>query len=309
MAAPVAIRSNYSHLYGASALPVLEELFAFEMAQHPSRREMLFKVVPHDRDIWQSSEMHDMDLFNEVSEGSEYSFKRPKQGASKTLSMVKFGLGFSISEEAVEDGKFDLIADMTKKLAKSARESQEIQAMSIFNNGFSSETTADGVSVFNAAHPLPSGGSFRNQLAVAADLSVTALDTALSDFETQFVGDSGIIYNQKPRILLVHPSQKRYAMELVGSDLKADTADNNMNSFKQDGLMVVSSPHLTDTDAWFLVGEKSETGLRIVSRSPIETKAAGPDVGFSTDSILYKARYREKIGVTHAYSLFGSPGA
>jgi Mu-like prophage major head subunit gpT len=309
MAAPVAIRGNYSHLYGSSALPVLEELFAFEMAQHPSKREMLFKVVPHDRDIWQSSEMHDMDLFSEVGEGSEYSFKRPKQGASKTLSMVKFGLGFSISEEAVEDGKFDLIADMTKKLAKSARESQEIQAMSIFNNGFSTELTADGVSVFNAAHPLPSGGSFRNTLAAAADLSVTALDTALSDFETQFVGDSGIIYNQKPRILLVHPSQKRYAMELVGSELKADTPNNNMNSFKGDGLQVVSSPHLTDTDAWFLIGDKSETGLRIVSRSPIETKAAGPDVGFSTDSILYKARYREKIGVTHPYAIFGSPGA
>lgn len=309
MISPVAVRGNYSHLFGASMLPVLEELFRFEMEQHPSRREMLFKVVPHDRDIWQSSELHDMDLFAQVDEGSEYSFKRPKQGASKTLSVVKFGLGFSISEEMVEDGKFDLIADMIRKLAKSARESQEIQAMSIFNNGFSSETTADGVAVFSASHTLPSGGTYRNRLSVNSDLSVTALDTALSDFETQFVGDSGIIYNKRPKVLLVHPSQKRYAMELVGSDLKADTADNNMNSFKQDGLQVISSPHLTDTDAWFLLDSPAETGLRIISRSPIQTKAAGSDVGFTTDSILYKSRYREKIGVTHGYGIFGSPGA
>lgn len=309
MAAPVALRAQYSHLFGSSMLPVLEELFQFEMAQHPSRREQLFKVVQHDRDIWQSSELHDLDLFAEVAEGAEYSFKRPKQGAAKTLSVVKFGLGFSISEEMVDDAKFDPIADMVRKLAKSAKESQEIQAMAVFNNGFSSELTADGVSVFNAAHPLPSGLTWRNQLAVAADLSVTALDTALADFETQQIGDSGIIYNKKPRVLLVHPTLKRYAMELVGSELKADTANNNLNSFRPDGLMVMSSPHLTDADAWFLLDAPAETGLRIISRNPIETKAGGADVGFVSDSILYKARYREKIGVTHAYGVFGSPGA
>lgn len=309
MSAPVAIRSQFNDLYGVTMLPVLEELFRVEMSMHPSRREQLFKIVQHDRDIWQASEIQDMDLYSDVAEGSDYSFKRPKQGSSKTLSISKFGLGFSISEEMVEDGKFDMIADMTRKLARSGRESQEIQAMNIFNNGFSSELSSDGVSIFNTAHPLPSGGTFRNRLSVDADLSTTSLDTMLSDFETQFVGDSGIIYNIMPKQLVVHPSQKRYAHELLGSYLKADTADHNLNPFLDDNLQLISSPHLTDTDAWFITGAPVDTGLRIISRTPLETKAAGPDVGFSNDSILYKARYREKIGCTHAYGVFGSPGA
>lgn len=309
MAAPVAIRANYSHLFGPSMLPVLEELFRFELEQHPMRRDAIFKKVAHDRDIWQASELHDLPLFSEVAEGAEYSFQRPKQGVSKTLQMVKFGLGFSVSEEMVDDAKFDMIADMVKKLAKSARESQEIQAMAVFNNGFGSELAADGLSVFNTAHTLPSGGTYRNRLAVNADLSQTALDTALADFETQFVGDSGIIYNVRPKILLVHPSQKRYAKELIGSEGKPDTADNNLNAFREDGLVVISSPHLTDSDAWFLLADAPETGLRIIERKAIETKAAMGDAGFATDSILYKARYREKIGVTHAQGIMGSPGA
>ena len=309
MANAVAVRNQYTHLFGSAMLPVLEELFRAEMEMHPSRREALFKKVAHDRDIWQASELHDLSLFSEVPENTEYSFVRPKQGASRTLSVVKYGLGFSISEEAVDDGKFDLIADMTRKLARSAKESQEVQAMSIFNNGFSTEVGSDGLAIFHASHTLPSGGTFRNKLSSNSDLSSTALDTALSDFEQVFVGDSGIIYNMRPQILLVHPNSKRYAMELVGSDLKADTADNNMNSFKGDGLQVMSSPHLTDTDAWFLVGNPAETGLRIISRSPIETRAAGPDDGFSADSIRYKSRYREKIGVTHPYGILGTPGA
>lgn len=308
MPAPVAIRSQYTDLYGSSMLPVLEELFRLELERHPSKREVLFKTVPTDRDIWQYSELHDMELFSEIAEGAEYSFKRPKQGSNKTFNVVKFGLGFSISEETVDDGKFDLIADMIRKLGRSARESQEIQAISIFNNGFSTETTADGQPLFDQAHTFPSGGTYRNELAVASDLSTTSLDTALSDYETEFVGDSGIIYSLRPNWLFVHPSLKRAAMEIVESELKANTADNNINPFRNDNLAVISSPHLTDTDAWFLVGPTDENGLRIVSRTPIETKAAGPDVGFTTDSILYKSRYREKIGAVYGYGAFGSPG-
>ncbi len=299
-------------------LPVLEEVFRFELMQHPSRREMLFQKKATQRDIWQATAMHDLPLLPQVSEGQEYSFEASKQGANKTLKPVKYGLGISISEEAAEDGKFDEIGDLVRKLAKSARESQEIQAMNIFNNGFSSELTSDGVSLFNSAHTQPSGATIRNVLSSPADLSDTSLETMLIDFETQFVGDSGIIYRLAPRNLVVHPSNKRLAMELIGSELRARTETNsttgitnvnNMNSLALDGLRVVSSPHLTDTDAWFLTAEPEYTGLRIVSRKDIETKAAGADVGFTTDSILYKCRYREKIGATEPYGVFGTAGA
>jgi hypothetical protein len=98
-------------------------------------------------------------------------------------------------------------------------------------------------------------------------------------------------------------------MELIGSDLKADTADNNMNSLKGEGLTVISSPHLTDADSWFLMAAPSDTGLTIIERKPIETKAAGADVGFSSDTIAYKCRYREALGASHAYGVWGSQGA
>ncbi len=316
---PKFLRDNFGDLFGATMLPVLEEVFRFELMQHPSRREMLFQKKATQRDIWQATAMHDLPLLPQVSEGQEYSFEASKQGAHKTLKPVKYGLGISISEEAAEDGKFDEIGDLVRKLAKSARESQEIQAMNIFNNGFSSETTSDGVSVFNAAHTQPSGATISNVLASPADLSDSSLETMLIDFETNFVGDSGIIYRLMPRNLVVHPSNKRLAMELIGSDLRAKTVEalsgdgitnvNNMNSLALDGLRVVSSPHLTDPDAWFLTAEPEYTGLRIISRKDIETKAAGADVGFTTDSILYKCRYREKIGVTEPYGVFGTAGA
>src|ERR1019366_5485029 len=166
--------------------------------------------------------------------------------------------------------------------------------------------TADGVSIFNVAHPLPSGGSCRNRLLTDADLSPTMLDEVLSDFETQFVGDSGIIYMPKPKYLLVHPDKKRYASEIVGSDLRADTANNNLNSIKGDGLVVVSSPHLTDPSATYLLADSSDTGARIIARQGLMTSNKEE---FDTDTFKYKASYREDIGFTVGYGSFGTAGA
>jgi hypothetical protein len=311
MAVPQALRANFGDLFGSAMLPVLEELFRSEYEQHPMRRESIFKVVPTDRDIWQYTELHDMPMFASVSEGADYSFSVPKQGYDKTLSVVKYGLGFSISEEAVEDGKFDMIADAIRKMGKSARESQEQAAMDIFNNGFSSETTADGVALFSASHTTPTGSiTIRNLLTVAADLTHTSLSTAIADFEKVFRGDSGIYNRIMPKNLICASDERLNAKTILGSDLKSGTTNNDKNVLKDEGLGLISSPHLTDLDAWFLAAAPAETGLRIVSRKPLETKAASPDsVGFLNDAIYYKARYREKIGAVHANGVFGTPGA
>lgn len=309
MSAPQFVRGNYSDLFSSSQLPVLEALFRWELSQYDSKREKLFNTRKTDRDIYQTSELADLPLFSSIPEGTDYTYSTVRQGASKTITVTKYGMGFSISEEAVDDGKFDHIADMVKKLAKSGRESQEVAAMNILNNAFGSSTVADGLALCHTAHTLPSGSTFRNRMSTDADLSESALQTCLTDFETQFVGDTGIIYSIKPKYLIVAPANKRYAMELLGSSGKPDTTDNNINSLKSDGLEVVCSPHLTDTDAFFLSAEKSQTGLDIISRKPIETKAAGPDSGFDNDSIKYKSRYREKVDCVHAYGFYGSSGA
>jgi len=306
MASPLIVRSNYGDLFTSSMLPVLEEMFTHNLALHPSIREMFCNVKRTQRDIWQASEMGDFQNFVETPEGIDYTLVRQRAGANKTLVPKKYGLGFSISEEIVEDGKFDFIADAVKKLAESAIDSREQSAIDLINNAYSSVTSWDGQTLFASAHTLPSGLTFRNQLASASDLSQSALDTMISDFETQFIRDSGKLAMIKPKYLLVHPSQRRYAKELVGSDLKADTADNNMNSIRDEGLVVISSARLADPDSWQLLSAPIDNGLQIIERKGIETKAAGPDLGFMNDSIVYKSRYREIVGVTHPYGVFGS---
>jgi hypothetical protein len=307
---PAFVKQNFGDLYGSSQLPVLEYIFRHELPMHEGIRSQMANVKSTQKDIAQVTSTHDIDLFQEVSEGEEYSFVTSKQGASKTFTILKYGLGISISEEAIADGKFDELAILIKKLARSAQESREIAFVNLINNGFSSETTADGVAAFSASHTLPSGGTYSNVLSVASDLSESSLQTARYLFNTAFVGDTGIIAKLKPKKLLVHPANEAYAEELVGSQLKPDSNDNNLNSLLRHKIEVVSSPHLTDEDAWYLFADKSDTSLQIWEREGIVTKAGGPAVGFMNDSVLYKSRYREALGWgEHAYGVIATPGA
>jgi hypothetical protein len=310
MAAPSALRANYADLIGSASLPVLEELFDSSYKQYEMKRDILFKKESTDTSIWQYSEVHDMPLFSSVAEGADYTFDRPQQGYDKTVTMVKYGLGFSISEECVDDGKFNFIADAMKKMGKSARESQEQAAMNILNNGFSSTTTADGVALFSASHTTPSGDiTIRNKLSSDSDLSESSLRTAVADFRKAFRGDSGIYNEIRAKYLVVPEELRLEAIALVGSELKPGGTNNDINVLKGEGLVVVSSPLLTDADAWFLCADSSENGLRFIERKPLETKAAGADVGFLNDAIYYKARYRQELAAVHPNGIFGTPGA
>jgi phage major head subunit gpT-like protein len=314
MAAPQALRSGYADLVGSAMLPVLKETFLLEYNTKQYKREMIGKLVTTDTNIYQTSGIGDMPLFSSVAEGADYVAYKTAQQYNKTVSVSKYGMAANFSEELIEDSKFAHIADTLKKMAKSARESQEVSFFNLFNNGFATAGTptlvADGLSLFNAAHTWSgSAVTVRNQLAVASDLSVSSLKTAIKDFRTQFKGDSGIIYDIKPKYLLVPEDTRLDAMEIVGSDQLAFSSDNNMNSLKNEGITVIASPYITDNNSFYLVADNSENGLRIITRKGIETKAAGGDVGFVNDSIWFKARYREAVAAEHPMGVFGSPGS
>ena len=307
MVTPVMLRGNYSALFGTTALPALESIFRTSLRMIPMQRNKLFSVTSTDRDIVQATEMGDLPGMIQIPEGTDYTFVAPRPGWNKTYIPQKFGLGFSISREMVDDAKWGVIGQMVGDLARSAAYSQEQAAMDIFNNGFTTVNTGGaGLSLFSSAQTLPSGLTFRNRPTVDVDLSQSSLDAALTDFSTQQVTDSGKILATRARILIVHPSQERYARELVGSTLKPDTNDNNLNAFLDDNLTVVTSALLTDPDAWFLSAAPGETGLQIIRRQGIRTES---DESFVNDALLYKVSYREAIGFAHGYGVYGSPGA
>lgn len=307
--APVAVRNQYGALFGEQALPVLEELFMESYEEQPMVRERIFDVRSTQNDIWQSQDIDDLPLMSQIPEGSEYTYSKPNQGGTKTFKPLKYGGGFAISRELMEDAKFSVMAEWARKLGKSARASQEIMAMNVLNNGFTSELAQDGLSLFNASHVI-AGTTFSNVITGNPDLSPSSLEAAIAQFKRAFINGMGAINSIKPTKLVVAPENYLYALEITESVNRADTADNNINSIRMaNPLEVISSPYLTDPDAWFLSADPSETGLKLVTRQGIRTEVSTKEVGFHTDSIFYKMSYREAVGVSRAQGILGSSGA
>lgn len=310
MASASSNRSQYPNLFGPTQLAALE-LLVLDHGEFPSsKRETLFRQAKAEGDIWRSQEILDLPLATLIPEGSAFSSNRPAQGFQKTFQPYKKGGMVSLTKEMIQDSKFDSMSAWAKKLGESIAQTREIDAMNVYNNGFTTEVAQDGLSLINAAHVV-GALTFSNLIAGNPDLSEVSLQQALSQFETAFIRSNGTFINLAPRYLVCAPANKRYAMELVGSEGKADTADNNMNSIRPDGLQVVVSPYLTDPDAWFLQAAPEQTGLFIVERMGVETASSGYDegVGFTTDSALIKASFREDIGVTNPYGILGSSGS
>lgn len=298
------LEQNFRNYFGTAALPALDQIFFDEYDQAEDVRSKLFQIESTDRELVQTTEMTSLGLFTATAEGEIANQDSFNQGYSKNFSVNKYAKRIGISEEMMDDDRWSLCAKMVKSLARSAKETKNLLAMNILNNAFSAEKSADGVAIISASHPSEVGNQ-SNTLASAADLAVASLKEAETVFRN--MKDSrGKRLLIKPKYLLVSESDRHAAIEIVQSPYKSGSADNNINSIGADGgLTVISSPYLTDTDAWFLLSDPMEHGLKIFERQALSTKTHADD---SAGVLYYIAKFREALGCDKWRGIVGTAG-
>lgn len=246
-------------------------------------------------------------------EGQVYALDIIRPGWTKDFVHVEFGLGFEITETALEDDEFDVLIRSSEMLAWSARYVQEKQAADAFLNlsgPNGAATSPDGVSIFNTAHVLKGGGTARNMLAVDADLSIDSLATALQDIQLQTKMESGqLVAPISDFDMIVPPGNEMLAERLISSSGLPGTAENDINPVrKRKRLNLIVNPLITDTDAWYLVASnKRMHGLTSYVRTP--TKMAPKMQDPFTGNFIYKIRFRQSWGAWMWQGTFGSVGS
>ena len=247
----------------------------------------------------------------EKAEGEVYALDLIRPGWTKDFTHVEFGLGFEVTETAQEDDEYDMLIRSAEMLAYSARYVQEKRAAdAFFNNAFSSETTPDGVSLFNSAHVLKGGGTARNMLATDADLSYDSLADAMRDMQTETKIESGQLVAPITSFdLVVGPALEMDAERIVNSTGLPGTALNDKNAIKsRRSINIIVNPHISDTDAWYLIAaNKRMHGLTSYVRVPVKLapKVADPFTG----NQIIKLRFRQSWGAWMWQGTFGSQGA
>ena len=245
----------------------------------------------------------------EKPEGATFTTDVIKAGYAKEFLHTEFGMMFEVTQTALEDDRFDILSDHAKWFMFSARVVQEKRAAIPFNNGFGSETTPDGVSVFNSAHVLKGGGTARNVLSTAADLSWTSLQQALTDWQRETKFEAGQIMQPVEKLILYVPPELEFtAAKIVNSTLQPGVGDNDLNTIRTlRDITVVKNVYLTDTDAWFLLSANKSHGFCSYTRVPMSMLPAMTDP--RTRNRLYPIRWRQSWGVKWWQQSFGTAGA
>jgi phage major head subunit gpT-like protein len=218
-------------------------------------------------------------------------------------------MGFSLTEEAIEDNLYDsLSARYTKALARSMAYTKQVKAAAVINNGFSATYAGgDGVALFSTAHPLVSGGTNSNTQTTMTDLNETSLEAAVIQI-AGWTDERGLLIAAKPRKLIVPPPLMFVATRLLETELRVGTTDNDINALKNNGSIpegYTVNHFLTDTNGWYLTTDVPN-GMKHFVRTPL---ANSMDGDFDTGNVRYKSRERYSFGWSDPLGMWGSQGA
>jgi len=292
-------------------LPGLNALFGMEYAKYGEEHAEIYETESSDRSFEEETKLSGFSAAPVKNEGAAIEYDNAQEAWTARYTHETVAMGFSITEEAIEDNLYDsLSARYTKALARAMAYTKQVKAAAILNQAFTGSgnpTYGDGKVLCATDHPLVSGGSNSNRPTVAADLNETSLEAAVIQI-AGWTDERGLLIAAKPRKLVIPPNLQFVATRLLDTEGRVGTADNDINAIRNNGSIpegYTVNHYLTDTDAWFLMTDVPN-GLKHFVRTPMSTSM---DADFDTGNSRYKARERYSFGVSDPLGIFGSPGA
>jgi hypothetical protein len=297
-------------------LPGLNALFGMEYARYGEEHKEIYETEKSERSFEEETKLAGFAAAPVKNEGSAIAYDNAQEAFTARYNHETIALGFSITEEAVEDNLYDsLSARYTKALARAMAYTKQVKAASVINNGFNgSYLGGDGVTLFGnnssstrVGHPLVSGGVNYNSPTTGVDLNETSLENAVIQIAA-WTDERGLLIAAKPRKMVVPPSLMFVAKRLLDTELRVSTADNDINALKQMGAIpegYTVNHFLTDVNGWYLITDVPN-GMKHFERMPL---ANSMDGDFDTGNVRYKARERYSFGWSDPLGMWGSAGA
>ena len=291
-------------------LPGLNALFGLEYKKYENEHEAVYETETSERSFEEELKLSGFGAATVKGEGSALRYDNAQEAWSARYNHETIAMGFSITEEAMEDNLYDSLSSRyTKALARSMAYTKQVKAAYPLNNGFSGGAFVggDGKTLFATDHPLVSGGTNSNTQTTAADLNETSLEAAVIQI-AGFKDERGLLIAARPRKLIVPPGLMFVATRLLETELRTATADNDINAIKTNGTIPEGysvNHYLTDVDSYYLITD-IPNGMKHFVRTPMSTSMDGD---FDSGNVRYKARERYSFGVSDPLGIWGSPGA
>lgn len=284
--------------------PGLASVIYEDLDIHPEEFAQTFNVLTSDKAYEEDQLVAGLAAVPTKPEGSAIKMDDPIQGGSLRYTHTSYGLGFQVTIEMWEDDQYGIMKRVAQDFAGSIRQTLEANAANVLNLSFTTQTTIDGVSLCNTAHPLLGGGTYSNRSATDGALSITILQELLLLFE-KTVNERGLIKRSMPEFLLIPTDLQFKAGEILYSSLKPYTGNNEVNTM-QGRLKPYVNHYLTSASAfWVMSSKERHTLKKYWRRKP--TFDSQDD--FQTKGANYSTFFRTSDGCTYWHGVAGSKGA
>ena len=290
-------------------LPGLNALFGLEYARYGEEHKEIYETETSERSFEEETKLSGFSAAPVKNEGNAIAYDNAQEAWTARYQHETIALGFSITEEAIEDNLYDSLSNRyTKALARAMAYTKQVKGAAVLNNAFTSGYTGgDGKVLCATDHPLVSGGTNSNTFTTQADLNETSLEAAVIQIAA-WTDERGLLIAAKPRKLVVPPSLMFVATRLLQTELRVGTTDNDINALKSLGSVPEGyrvNHFLTDVNGWFLLTDVPN-GLKHFVRTPLQNSMDGD---FDTGNVRYKSRERYSFGWSDPLGIFGSQGA
>lgn len=204
-------------------------------------------------------------LASETAEGSELVLGSIQEGAMYRYQSRKFGLKLIVTEEALEDKKYDKAIMAARRLKLSMFQTLDVDTTNMLKRGWNSNYPGgDGVPLFSDSHTLPHGGTFSNTMATPMSPSRAAV-IVLSTQARKLPGHNGIVMGYRLKKIVCPTDQWAVWSTILNSSYAPEAGEfNAINVVNRDlDLEVVPNVYWNNTTTNWAALTDCEGGLNI----------------------------------------------
>ena len=271
--------------------------------------DKIFHVLDSQKAFEKDTALSGIGQLEEVNELGAIPYEDATPGWDVTYVHRKFAKGRMVSQEMIDDEKFNMIQKLPKSLAVAKLRTFEQAAADVLNyaftaggGGLATFTGGDSKALCATDHVNREGTVTQSNYVTTA-LSQTALQTAITAMKTRR-DDKNQIITFAPDTLIVPAALEFTARTILESTQVLGNGNNDINPVKG-ALNLIVWPFLSSSTAWFVIDSKAHE-LNFFKRKDEGVK--GPVFDFDTESAKWKAVARFSVGYSDWKGIYGSKG-
>lgn len=253
--------------FAALLAPDLRRVYVETGKERPLEYPLYFNVDNMEWNPVKDQQISGLATMPPKPEGSAFGLDQPILGSTVQYLASPFGLAVEVTWEMWRDELYGTMRELTAGLSRASRNRQEVDAWSVINNAFATAFPGftAGESLCSTAHVGLDGTSRANRPSPDVAFSITGIQNGVLRFENM-TDERNLPRLMSPSVVLLGPSNKFVAREILGSSGKPYTADNEINALIEEDLSWMICHYFTSTTQWFASAAKGVHDLNFLWR-------------------------------------------